>query len=550
MKKGFTIVEIIVSICLIGLIGVSVGVFIVSKKNDNKIDDITDKIIDATNAYINIEVDDNGNTYKNGILNGGVGVEIGVKSLLSKGYIDENIYKELVNKTNKNENELKLLVSVPTSNKSDKVNCEEGIIEYQVSWDTTTSEPIYLCNYKSEQKSDIIITYKNIIENSKFTNNFDKMAVSQKWCDKHPDYDSSKIVCDENGVYTYYNQEDNIVYYYFRGAVDNNYLKFQDKMWRIVWTSSENKMKLVLDDEIKIKLNDTYEVKKGDVLSNVEDNNVYPGITEELYNYFFDNDKNVYYSLKRPYDMKNINFWYVNGESYIDERYTVNSNDKVIRVRVTYDLNKKIEGINGDVFGRTNTSGHANINYEGVLQYYKDRNIYFKTMYENANYSFDYIYGIEEYCLPIDLKSDTYPEIMQCTKINSSNYSDTELTKNAKVGYLTIDELKLAGVGTYLENVENLDNYLLPTNNNDSYYLSEIVEYEDYSSNPNKNYFVDKYGINNNQMFYLRSYYNYYSLEAGGKHYDYDHYYKGGTNCNPYCITASGWGNGGTCLSI
>ena len=82
-KRGFTLIEII--ICLVFIVGIGTVSTIIVVKNNNyndKLVEITKKIVDAANVYINIEKDGNGNTYQNGILKGGKGVYISLEKLL------------------------------------------------------------------------------------------------------------------------------------------------------------------------------------------------------------------------------------------------------------------------------------------------------------------------------------------------------------------------------------------------------------------------------------------------------------------------------------
>ena len=89
-KKGFTLVEIIVALALITLISAG-GVGIVSsynKKNEERNNALIDSLIKAASVYINLEKDEQGNTYENGLYYGGTGVFIPIQELHDKGYID------------------------------------------------------------------------------------------------------------------------------------------------------------------------------------------------------------------------------------------------------------------------------------------------------------------------------------------------------------------------------------------------------------------------------------------------------------------------------
>ena len=65
--------------------------------------------------------------------------------------------------------------------------------------------------------------------------------------------DFSQISSDTNGKGLYYtntNTEDNKTTYYFRGAVDNNYVSFANNTWRIVRISEDGTVRLIKQDSI------------------------------------------------------------------------------------------------------------------------------------------------------------------------------------------------------------------------------------------------------------------------------------------------------------
>jgi len=65
--------------------------------------------------------------------------------------------------------------------------------------------------------------------------------------------DFSQISSDTNGKGLYYtntNTEDNKTTYYFRGAVDNNYVSFANNTWRIVRINEDGTVRLIKQDSI------------------------------------------------------------------------------------------------------------------------------------------------------------------------------------------------------------------------------------------------------------------------------------------------------------
>ena len=65
--------------------------------------------------------------------------------------------------------------------------------------------------------------------------------------------DFSQINSDTNGKGLYYtstNTEDNKITYYFRGAVENNYVSFSNNTWRIVRINEDGSVRLIKQDSI------------------------------------------------------------------------------------------------------------------------------------------------------------------------------------------------------------------------------------------------------------------------------------------------------------
>ena len=65
--------------------------------------------------------------------------------------------------------------------------------------------------------------------------------------------DFSQISSDTNGKGLYYtstNTEDNKITYYFRGAVENNYVSFARNIWRIIRINEDGSIRLILQDSI------------------------------------------------------------------------------------------------------------------------------------------------------------------------------------------------------------------------------------------------------------------------------------------------------------
>ena len=207
MKKGFTLIEIIVSITLITLIGVTSTILII--KNNNKENPLNKKIYEAANVFIATETDENGNSYEYGITNGAKGLQFTVQNLYDKGYLSDNIVNDLKKETNETDlSKLYILASV--SIHTDRENeCGSNLILFSNSWDKTKTEPIYLCPYNENNDSgNTIISeiepIKNGIKLEPIVYDIPDFHISSPSNDLSADYVSIVKDTVENHVYYKY----------------------------------------------------------------------------------------------------------------------------------------------------------------------------------------------------------------------------------------------------------------------------------------------------------------------------------------------------------
>lgn len=466
MKKGFTIVELIICIFLLGLIGTSVAIISIKtnhKKEEKLINEINDKILEASKVYLYVEKDELGNTYQEGIFAGGRGVQISVQNLIENGYIEEEYVKTL----EQNPEDMYIIASLSTSNGM-RDNCETGALKFERSWITSSEGPIYLCAYDKKTTP----TQPNVLEllnYYKLKVEMNKNAVSKEYYESLSDDKKTAFTPDENNIYVYNAEQTDTVYIYFRGAINNNYLKLgsengNDLLWRIIWLSDQNKMKLVLDKEIPLEIKN----QKGNYIRINSGDNI------ALYNC-----STNYYILNK------------NSTNIIKDNQLFGNDE----------INTKIDMTNS-----------ANPYYKRMLKWYNATNLR----------SFNYIMGTDNFCannyyLSKDYSYEYHPsDTFDCISGSyskpsqyGSNISYNQNKYSGKVGFLTYGDVRRAGV-TSGTNIVDSGSYLL--NDKDmSYPLSDKSKINFYMSRGESHYFIKNTGISNETL----------SLDVVGADYKY-----------------------------
>ena len=260
MKKGFTLVEIIISITLLLLMGTGVTFFFVNKNLDKNLENTTNKILEAANLYVRTEVDDNGELYLNRVMNSAKGVKITLTNLVEKGYIDKSLKDDINDNIGTPANNEDYYVMFLKGEGEKNKYCDDGSTIILASWTIAKDKDIFLCD---NLKSNVNIL--DLHKNTKMKVSLNKFAVSKEFYDSVADANKdSYLTYQENGPFTYYNESTKVIYTYYRGAVDNNYVKLgqdsegNDLYWRILWVSDNNKMKLVLDNEVPLYIPNKY----------------------------------------------------------------------------------------------------------------------------------------------------------------------------------------------------------------------------------------------------------------------------------------------------
>lgn len=256
-KKGFTIIEIIICLGIITLIGTICTVVLVKNNKDKNIEKITNIILDAAKVFANVEKDEDGNNYISEIEKGRGGVKIPLSILVNKGYVkkeDANViyneYKDTkVLKEGTDEDYYVLLLDGRES-ETDSFYCENNQYQLEASWKIDAGKTLYLCNKKISNGSSSSLRNLLTLKNALFFNYPDR--------NNYKDEDRGLYVLSDSNGYSLY----------FYGNVDNNYLKFAGKTWRIVRVMDDGSVRVILDDSIEITAkkayidsNDGYKVK-------------------------------------------------------------------------------------------------------------------------------------------------------------------------------------------------------------------------------------------------------------------------------------------------
>lgn len=284
-KKGFTLIEIIICIGIISIIGTTTSVITIKLKNNKSLNDLTNNILKAAEVYANTEKDENGNNYINEVENGRGGIKIPLSSLVNKGYVKKEeankIYKEYKNSKKISSGEDYYILLADGSNNKEEYYCENNEYKLEASWKMDGEKTIYLCNKKGNNTNNVLNMVNVASTNVKF--NLNKIPVSEERYNELKntltEEELKKYTDKENGWFIWYNTETENAYSFFRGSVNNNYVKFgkedgKDLIWRIVWIRDDGQMKLILNNTIPYKFEDTngniIEAKENDTLYLIE----------------------------------------------------------------------------------------------------------------------------------------------------------------------------------------------------------------------------------------------------------------------------------------
>ena len=127
---------------------------------------------------------------------------------------------------------------------TEKSTCTNGVIP---SWDNAgwkfigdyhnynaTDYTRTRCNLYFEKTSKLVSTVLGNIDVNTYTPDFSKSACDDSTCESH-----------EKGIYE--TQDDDGISYYYRGSVENNYVKFAGYYWRIIRINGNGSIRMIYD---------------------------------------------------------------------------------------------------------------------------------------------------------------------------------------------------------------------------------------------------------------------------------------------------------------
>ena len=313
-----------------------------------------------------------------------------------------------------------------------------------------------------------------------------KFAVSKEYYDSISDTNKdSYLTYEENGLFEYRNEDTGKTYHYYRGAVDNNYVKLgknssgNDLYWRILWTSDDNKMKLVLDNEVPMYLTNSNGTSKQ--ITNT--NNI-------LYKYYFKRFSKTYIFMS-PTITQNVTTYDNNNKEYL-YTYKIKSEDFY---STFYDLSNIAYN---NLYNTKNVEWYNSTNLSDYSFIVKSNNFCSNTCYVDKYSDGDYDYN----------PSNTF----ECLGgSNTCTYKSNDISK--PVGFMSYGDLIRAGLIETTSNVNLLNSGNFLINSTNSFITS------------------DKAAENDETDTYKQYYYSVNGIKQGST---YSYLYLGDSNCGSY----------------
>ena len=384
--------------------------------------------------------------------------------LIDKGYVDKNVEEKLYKNTLKKDGESYYIMFL--ANGSDY--CDKSEITALASW-MEEGKTVYLCNNYENNFNELDYIRNNL--KIKYSN---KYAVSKEYIENN-NLSTSKFTSDENGIFIFNHntKAGNFLYTYYRGVVENNYLKLgkdangNDLFWRIVWIRDDNKMKIVLDKTVPVNINN-----KSDNALDIKGQKLYKFINETSINngedYVFLAPRldtfETYYNENRLGNVTVKYDLYLPDESKWVSDFDFNKNEGEIHQTNSFFMKKTL-----DWYNTTNLNEYSFIT--------KENNFCInESIYEDDEW--DWYYPSENFdCAKGDLSDKDSPK----------DYSKLPNFYSSPVGFLTYGDALMAGLSSLSSGVNNLydsKNYLISDNN--IYPLQDLASLVFYRNNSSK----------------------------------------------------------------
>ena len=248
-----------------------------------------------------------------------------------------------------------------------KSNCNNGVVP---TWDnagwkfigdyhnySATTNTRTKCTLYFNKTTKTVKTALGNIEVNSYTPNFTKSACDDSSCESH-----------EKGIFETTDYDGNPTYYY-RGSVENNYVKFAGYYWRIIRINSNGSMKMIYDGTSAHANGENSDDRyyKNTPYNSGGENNMYVG-------YMYTSGENHGLSVSSTIKMSNENFYkekLLNYSSKIDEKVGFCGD------RSSYNIHKNV-GINTTItYYKSNTRFNRStpsLSCENECDYYTSGN--------------------------------------------------------------------------------------------------------------------------------------------------------------------------------
>ncbi len=290
-KKSLTILGILIVLC--SMIEVS---YLNYDKKEPDVETLVEANGELSVNYINGKLIDKNGTYEFSVTNNSdkdFYYEIAMKNFTG---FDENLKYSIYS------NEASVNISNANFEKDDNLLVDNVLIK---SKDT---ENFKLTITNNKKTSFVLVVHKMNENEEYFFSTILKNNEVQKESKTKP---SIEIATSKEGLIE--NVDDYGLTYYFRGNINNNYVKFADNLWRIIRINGDGTVRLILEDA----LNELSSYSSKENFENYENSDIYEKINS-FYTSYLKNNENYIANTKFCQENENIS----NGNNKTYNAYT------------------------------------------------------------------------------------------------------------------------------------------------------------------------------------------------------------------------------------